>query len=65
MRVYKLTKLGQRAIDHGHAGDNEEGRILNFIANHKDATLSELEVVGDRWRIEKLKGEGIIQELTT
>jgi len=64
MQVYALTKLGKRAVKHGHASGDEEGAILNFISNHKDATLSELEVVGDRWRVERLKSQGLIQELT-
>ncbi len=65
MKIFSLTKLGKTAVKHGHTSGDEEDSILNFIANHKDATLDELETVGARWRIEKLKGEGIIQELTT
>lgn len=66
MQVYKLTRLGRKAVRHGHSSgeDAADYRILQFIDDGKDKTLAEIEVVGDRWRVEKLKGQGLIEELT-
>ncbi len=66
MRVFKLTQLGARTVRHedGKATDSEDFRILQYVGDKKDATLSEIEVIGDRWRVEQLKSKGLLEELT-
>ena len=65
MRVYGLTKLGER-IASTKVGSNEEMRVLQFLFENKTGTEDELVVVGgDRYTMKKLVKEGLVRELTT
>jgi len=70
MRVYALTKLG-RKVASTKDESSDEMKILQFIMSQprdgRTATLNELEAIVDNPRIvcRRLKGRGLIQELTT
>ena len=63
MRVYGLTKVGRR-ITRDLNGSSDEIRILNYLRDNKTATDDQLDVVGERWVVNSLKGRGLIKELT-
>jgi len=65
MRVYSLTKLGERVISTRDGSSDDEMKILQYIWENKTATDTELDVVGERWMIRRLKERGLVKELTT
>lgn len=65
MRVYALTKLG-RDVTRDPRGGDDETRVLQYLRNNKTGTEDQLEVVGgERWILRRLKGQGLVKELTT
>ena len=64
MKVYSLTKLG-RKVASTKVGQDEEFKVLNYIQQNRTATEDELDVVGGRYLVKKLVGEGLVKELTT
>ncbi len=65
MRVYALTQLGKKVTSTREGSSDDEIRILQHIRENKTATDTELDVVGDRWLVRRLKERGLIKELTT
>lgn len=64
-RVYALTMLGKRVTADGTYGGSEEGKILDYLRDNKTATDDQLDVVGERWLVRRLKQRGLIKELTS
>ena len=63
MRVYGLTKLGRKMAD-THTDDSDEMRVLQYLRDNRTATDDELDTVGERYIVRKLKHRGLIKELT-
>lgn len=63
MRVYALTELGKK-VTHSVDADSDEMRVLNYLRDNKTATDDQLDVVGERWIVRRLKRRGLIKELT-
>ncbi|KKN45378.1 hypothetical protein LCGC14_0683640 [marine sediment metagenome] len=40
-------------------------RVLNYLRDNKTATDDQLDVVGERWVVKRLKKRGLIKELTS
>ena len=64
MRVFALTELGKKVVNTSWE-PTDEFRIMARLKEGKTGTDSELEVVGGRHTIRKLKDRGLIKELTT
>ena len=64
MKVFSLTKLG-RQVARTKEGEGDELRVLQFIQSRGTATDDELEIVGGRHLIRRLKNNGLVRELTT
>lgn len=63
MEMYSLSRIGKLAVKHGHTKDAEDYEILKFVSDHGEATMSELEVAGPKWRVNKLREDGFIKPL--
>jgi len=63
MRVYALTKLGKQ-VTASRDGAGDEMRILQYLRENKTATSDELDTVGERWIVRRLKNRGLVKELT-
>lgn len=61
--IYCLTEVGKRASRLG-LGDSDELKILDYLKNYKTATGDQLDSVGERWMVKKLKDDGLVKELT-
>lgn len=46
-------------------GDADEMRILAYLRDNKTATDDQLDVVGERWLVRRLKQRGLLKELTS
>jgi hypothetical protein len=64
VRVYALTDLGKKVTRTLDGTNSEEMRILNYLRDYKTATDDELDKVGERWVVRRLKSRGLIKELT-
>ena len=64
MRIFALTGLGKRTLRDGTA-EPEELKVLEHLEKVKTSADTELECVGERWLINRLKERGKIKELTT
>ena len=62
-RVYALTELGKK-VTRNMDGGTDEMRVLNYLRDNKTATDDQLDVVGERWVVKRLKKRGLIKELT-
>jgi hypothetical protein len=63
VRIYSLTKLGKRATSN-RTGDEEELKVLDYLRNNVDATDNQLDTVGERYLVRRLKERGLVKELT-
>lgn len=65
MQIYGLTKLGKK-IAVTKDGSDEEMRVLQFLRENRTGTEDELSIVGgERYILKRLKGQGLVRELTT
>ena len=64
IRVYALTELGRR-IAKTKDGTSDELKLLQYLRENKTATGDELDIIGERWVVRRLKERGLVRELTT
>jgi len=64
MRVYSLTELGKQVAKNKWE-DSDEFRVLDYLRRNKSGTETEMDVITERYTLNKLKREGLIRELTT
>jgi len=64
VRIYALTDLGKKVTRNFDGANSDEMRILNYLRDYKTATDDELDKVGERWVVRRLKSRGLIKELT-
>lgn len=64
MKVYALTSIGKE-VTKNRTGNDDEMKVLQYLRENRTATEDELSVVGgERYVLRRLKGEGLIKELT-
>ena len=64
MRVFALTQLGKKMAS-SRWENTDEFRVLSYLKDNKTGTDSELDVIGGRHILRKLRDRGLIKELTT
>lgn len=62
-KVYKITKSGKRVLRDSSLSV-EELSVLQYLADNKSASTSQLELVGERWIVKSLHRRKLIKELT-
>ncbi|KKL82221.1 hypothetical protein LCGC14_1986960 [marine sediment metagenome] len=64
MRVYALTELGKKVTYRESGTSSDEMQVLNYLRDNRTATDDQLDVVGERWLVKRLKKRGLVKELT-